>query len=48
LQCVSPEKAKVPFAEAMEDLISKESDIIVLGSTQIPLPLKVNILKVNK
>jgi hypothetical protein len=32
LQYVSPEKAKMLFAEAMEDLSVKESDIIILGS----------------
>jgi aspartate/glutamate racemase len=40
LQYVSPEKAKMLFAEAMEGLSAKESDIIILGSAEIPLPLK--------
>ncbi|MDR0742476.1 MAG: amino acid racemase [Puniceicoccales bacterium] len=37
LQYVSSEKVKAFFTGAMDDLISKGSDVIVLGCTEIPL-----------
>ncbi|MDR1891220.1 MAG: amino acid racemase [Puniceicoccales bacterium] len=40
LPYVSPEKARAFFVEAMDDLIAKESDVIVLGCTEIPLAVK--------